>query len=146
MLILRSANQLTFFLIGFSLKLDKVNILNFARKKRKKNKRTLLSVTWYITFVIATFEFWQRKLIKVYLTRNIEKFVGGMTQTLKEQNIKLESHHYLNVLVVQHTSQVHFPHLLQFLYREYVHNKQVIHGRSYCGGVDDDPGQKCPLL
>ena len=69
-----------------------------------------------------------------------------MTQTLKEQNIKLESHHYLNVLVVQHTSQVHFPHLLQFLYREYVLNKQVIHGRSYCGGVDDDPGQKCPLL
>ena len=38
MLIFRPVSQLIFFLIGFSLKLGKVNILNFARKKKEKKK------------------------------------------------------------------------------------------------------------
>ena len=94
-------------------------------KKNKNNKKERNNSFCNLVchFCPPDFEFWQRKLTSQNSRdKKHSKSFMWCNSSSKRANIKLESHHHLNVSVVQHTPQVHFRHLLQFLYREYMHN------------------------
>ena len=92
------------FPIGFSLKLGKVNTL-LSVKINNTSFCNLLCYFCHRNFWILAEEIDQSSLDKKHY-----KICRRCNSNSKRANIKLESHHYLNAIVVQHTSQ-------------YVHNK-----------------------